>query len=149
MSARRCWLFSLPASQCKASTSSEYLIQVHMIPSPCQDVFRGGKGFTEFSWHQEWKSSPVENRESARVSGLLYIITPKTLNCCKGKQFLLKKSMYSEKCTFVTHVLSSLDETFQGNEKKRRFLFAFQNLLLSLQPQTTKRSFLCHGVDWI
>ena len=42
-----------------------------------------------------------------------------------------------------------LDETFQGNEKKRRFLFAFQNLLLSLQPQTTKRSFLCHGVDWI
>jgi hypothetical protein len=57
--------------------------------------------------------------------------------------------MYGEKCTFVTHVLSSLDETFQGNEKKRRFLFAFQNLLLSLQLQTTKRSFLCHGVDWI
>jgi hypothetical protein len=57
--------------------------------------------------------------------------------------------MYGEKCTFVTHVLSLLDETFQGNEKKRRFLFAFQNLLLSLQPQTTKRSFLCHGVDWI
>ena len=40
-----------------------------MIPSHCQDVFWGGKEFTEFSWHQEWKSSPWENRESAWVSG--------------------------------------------------------------------------------